>query len=222
MAVRIHMLRRNRDSQPDPAAMPPGVNINMLEDRRLNHVVFVPGQVRLLFGCRSGAQFRWRTWGSMRTLEVEIGAEALEMTTTLAMLVRLALGAVQGQGPVGLDGPSVLMESRGSEGSTRSIGIFRWMPWTWINQNHGEALRRGGALRRISGPRRRPGKPPPKCSSGEATRSSVLPDQGEGREAVFGNSEGGREGEGEGIVFVGSGEDLGGGVRQGWPSGARS
>ena len=41
VAVRIHMLRRNRDFQPDPAAMPPGVNINMLEDRRLNHVVFV-------------------------------------------------------------------------------------------------------------------------------------------------------------------------------------
>ena len=41
VAVRIHMLSRNRDFQPDPAAMPPGVNINMLEDRRLNHVVFV-------------------------------------------------------------------------------------------------------------------------------------------------------------------------------------
>ena len=42
---------------------------------------------------RSGAQFRWRTWRSMKILEDEFGAEALKMTTTLAMLVRLVPGA---------------------------------------------------------------------------------------------------------------------------------
>ena len=52
-----------------------------------------PGLARLRFGCRSGAPFRWQTWGSMRTREVEIGAAALETTMTLAMLALLVLGA---------------------------------------------------------------------------------------------------------------------------------
>ena len=41
MATRIHMLRRNRDFQPDPRNMPPGVNATMLEGRRQTNLVFV-------------------------------------------------------------------------------------------------------------------------------------------------------------------------------------
>ena len=48
--------------------------------------------------------------------------------------------------------------------------------------------------------------------------------QGEGREAVFGGSEGGfgDEDEGEGVVFIGPGKNLGDWVCQGWPGGARN
>ena len=41
VATRIHMLRRNRDFQPDPRNMPPGVNATMLESRRQTNLVFV-------------------------------------------------------------------------------------------------------------------------------------------------------------------------------------
>ena len=114
VAVRIHMLRRNRDFQPDPAAMPPGVNINMLEDRRLNHVSLTrsaAGRPSLTIGGRTpfgrptpgrGSTTFWvplRGTVSLADLGIDENPGSRDRSRSPrddndpAMLVRLALGA---------------------------------------------------------------------------------------------------------------------------------